>query len=285
MNAPPPSLRIERAHHALRSRPIRALTKSRGLIAFFFACFFASLSLSEASAQSASDERARTHFMAGSSYFEEGQYDQAGDEFMKSYRLSERPELLLNAGMAYERAGAFDEASAALRIYLERIPEGSDEARALSSRIRHLDSRAEEQRRIEAELEEARLAREAHQDERSRRLTWMGWSGVGAGSLGAVSLVASLATGLKANSVHGDLDELCGPSGASCPTGTSTDIKKGERLARASTATLITGAALGAGAAVLIILDLKRAKNDEPTSAWRLDSGPGELGLSLRRDF
>lgn len=113
----------------------------------------------------------------------------------------------------------------------------------------------------------------------------MGWSGVGAGSLGVVSLISSLATGLKANSVHGDLDELCGPSGASCPTGTSTDIKKGERLARASTATLITGAALGAGAAVLIILDLKRAKNDEPTSAWRLDSGPGELGLSLRRDF
>lgn len=245
-------------------------------------------SSASAKAESQADERARTHFMAGSSYFEEGRYHEAGDEFMESYRLSERFELLLNAAMAYERAGAFEPASAALEIYLGRLPEGSDEARSLRARIRHLEARAEEKRRIEAELEEARLVRQYQEqqasDKPSRSLSGLGWGGIGAGSLGALSLITSLATGLKASAVHGDLEERCGLGGASCPIGASDDSARGERLARASTGTLITGVTLGAGAALLILLDLKRSSKED-AHAWQLDQGPGELGLSLRRDF
>lgn len=230
------------------------------------------------------DERARTHFLAGSSYFEEGRYREAGTQFMESYRLSSRPPLLLNAAMAFERAGEFEEAHEALTKYLEHLPEGSDEAPALRARIRNLEERAEEKRRLEAELAEARKAREPERS--APKLGWMGWSGVGAGSAGVASLVASLATGLKASSIHGSLEKVCGPSGQICPVGSQADADRGRRLSRVSTGTLIAGAALAAGGTILLILDLKVKKGeDQSASAWRLDAGPGELGLSLRRDF
>jgi len=54
----------------------------------------------EARAQGSDDERARIHFMAGSNYYDEGQYESAAGEFMEAYRLSHRPQLLLNASTA-----------------------------------------------------------------------------------------------------------------------------------------------------------------------------------------
>ena len=42
------------------------------------------------------DERARTHFEAGSSYYDQARYADAAREFQASYNLSPHPELLLN---------------------------------------------------------------------------------------------------------------------------------------------------------------------------------------------
>ena len=44
------------------------------------------------------DERAHAHFMAAQSYMDQGRYEDAAEQFEESYRLSQREELLRNAG-------------------------------------------------------------------------------------------------------------------------------------------------------------------------------------------
>ena len=60
---------------------------------------------SVAVAQTSADERAQFHFRAGTSYFEDGRYAESAEQFDEAYRLSQRPMLLANASLAYERAG------------------------------------------------------------------------------------------------------------------------------------------------------------------------------------
>ncbi len=56
-------------------------------------------------AQDSDDERAHTHFTAGRSYFEEGNYEQALAEFQHAYELSHRDVLLVNVANCQERLG------------------------------------------------------------------------------------------------------------------------------------------------------------------------------------
>lgn len=111
----------------------------------FVAAAFAVVALlhpaSSASAQS-DDERARLHFSAGRSYYEEGSYEQALVEFQRSYDLSQRAVLLVNVANSLERLGRWREAADSLEQYVATLEE-ADAARAtLVRRIENLRQRA-----------------------------------------------------------------------------------------------------------------------------------------------
>ena len=55
-----------------------------------------------AQAQRTDQERARDHFEAGTSYFEQRRYVEAATQFRDSYALSSHPELLLNIATSLE---------------------------------------------------------------------------------------------------------------------------------------------------------------------------------------
>jgi len=89
------------------------------------------------------DRLARTHYEAGSSYYQQGRYDDALREFEEAYRLSSEARkavLLYNIGLAHERLGHLTEAIDALRRYLEGSP-NADDAEIVNERMRTLQAR------------------------------------------------------------------------------------------------------------------------------------------------
>jgi len=93
------------------------------------------------------DERARFHFQAGRSYFEQGRYEDSIREWDESYRLSGRAILLTNMAEAQARVFRFDDAIASLERYLR---EGGAEAEGnrttIESRIASLRELGEQLR-------------------------------------------------------------------------------------------------------------------------------------------
>lgn len=93
-------------------------------------------------AQSDDESRARGHFEAASSYFEEGEYEDALREFSRAYDLSQRPGLLYNIGLAHERLGHYEEAARFLRQYLSEETREIPNRSALEHRVEALERRA-----------------------------------------------------------------------------------------------------------------------------------------------
>jgi tetratricopeptide (TPR) repeat protein len=88
------------------------------------------------------DERARTHFQAGTSYFEAAQYEDALREFEQAYRLSNRVGLLYNLSISHERLSHWREAADFLEQYIQQRPD-LDNREVLELKIRNLRERAE----------------------------------------------------------------------------------------------------------------------------------------------
>src|SRR6185503_10468568 len=87
----------------------------------------------------------RTHYEAGSSYYQQGRYADALREFEEAYRLSSaarKPALLYNIGQAHERLNRLADAIDAFRRYLEASP-GADDAEVVRERINTLQARLE----------------------------------------------------------------------------------------------------------------------------------------------
>lgn len=121
--------------------------------------FASSLLLAPGSAHAQTDdERAHTHFTAGRSYFEEGNYEQALDEFNHAYELSHRDVLLVNIANCQERLGQWREAAATLERYLGVIAADAEDRGPMQRRVEALRQRADQHDAEEA----ARIAAAAH---------------------------------------------------------------------------------------------------------------------------
>ena len=63
---------------------------------------------------------ARTLFTEGAAAYAEGDFQRAAEKFVAAHRLAPSPALAFNAGRAYERMSAYDEAIRYFRMYLRR---------------------------------------------------------------------------------------------------------------------------------------------------------------------
>ncbi len=257
----------------------------------FAVCVVVALALglsSDARAQGTDDERARGHFLAGNSYFQQARYAEAHDQFLEAYELSGRVELLLNASMAAERNLDFEEAIRLLDQFLEVAPP------------EHQMRNVEAERRTRLVVLRDRAAQtgttrtqtttpattETEAEAGGGGLGTLGWVGVGTAGGGVALGVVSLATGLVANGKYGDLEDDC--PGGTCPPGSGGRISSGRTMARLSTGTMFIGAAGLVTGIVLIILDDGPADEaSAPAASLRpaVTGGPGEAGLGLRWSF
>lgn len=98
----------------------------------------------------ASTEEARGLFEAGRVAFAEGRFEAALRRFQDAYEVSGHPELLYNVGMCLERLQRDEEALAALREYLERVPDSPLRGN-VEGRISSLEASVAERQRLEAE--------------------------------------------------------------------------------------------------------------------------------------
>lgn len=106
-------------------------------------CSFAAVA--HAQETGADDERARVHFQSGRSYFEEGSYEQALQEFSRAYELSPRAVLLVNIANVQERLAQWDAAAASLQRFVDTLPATDPQVATLQRRIVHLRERQAQQ--------------------------------------------------------------------------------------------------------------------------------------------
>jgi tetratricopeptide (TPR) repeat protein len=79
-------------------------------------------------ASSYEDELARAHFLSGQSYFDEGRFADALNEFREAYHISRVAGFQYNLGVCEEKLGHFDAAIASFERYLREAPAAPDRA-------------------------------------------------------------------------------------------------------------------------------------------------------------
>lgn len=250
-----------------------------------------------ASAQS-DDERARMHFQAGRSYFEQGRYEDSLREWQESYRLSNRHILLVNIANAQERLFQFSPAIESLQRYLQVGGTDATENRTtIEARIDGLRRSAERfaanqgnsgtsettETPTETPTETSTTDQtteqpteepvEAPVEERPRRL----WTWIGVGATGAFGIVA-IATGAVALSRSSELEEGC--TGTQCPSSLQDTSDSGHGLAIATDVFIGLTAAAAIGTVVAIVLEGRRGRNSS-TARVTPNLGPGHAGLSV----
>ncbi len=260
------------------------MTRSTIAALFAFATLFALTTVGGARvahAQASDDEQARTHFMAGTSYFDQARYEEAAAEFEESYRLSGRGLLLVNIARCFERLGRWDDAVSYLERYLADA--GDVENRnTLEARLASYRERAAAQAPAADPVPTNEGSSAADSGPSGLFIGAMIALGVGAASAGVF-----LGTGLAAHGNYERLQEECGPGGT-CPGSLRDVADEGALLADVSTVfTVISIAALATGAALLIV-DLATADDGDAESASaRLEATPlpGGGALSVRGRF
>jgi tetratricopeptide (TPR) repeat protein len=245
------------------------------------------------------DERAHGHFLAGRSYMDQGRYEDAAEQFQESYHLSERPELLLNTAVAYERAAMFAEAAGALEQWLSVSPEDHPDRRTVTTRAESLRERAESgqtDQTDEGELEALVDESDAETDSSlADAVEESGDGGGGIGGLGIVGIItagvgvalgaAVIGTGVAAHGTYGDLESAC-PGGA-CSPDRQSDIDSGKSLATVSTALTPVAIVAAAVGVALLIIDLTGDSSDNESAQARLGvaAAPGQVAVSLDGSF
>ena len=250
------------------------------------------------------DERARTHFEAGRSYYEQAQYEDAAREFQEAFDLSGRPELLLNLSQAEERALHYEDAIGAAQRYLELVP-NAENRKTIEDRIaglQQLKQRYDEggpaPLSAPGALESpqplapgatppavpptaAKPAPPAPAPAPELALSPAPSEGrftvpaIVLMGTGGAALVGALVTGLVAHADYRSLERQC--TGGLCPRAAENELDEGETLSVLSTVLTIVGvAAAGAGAALLV------AGSDHPQEAGQVSfrSGPTLLSAS-----
>ncbi|MFK7987035.1 MAG: hypothetical protein AB8I08_13505 [Sandaracinaceae bacterium] len=241
------------------------------------------------------DERARMHFQAGRSYFDQRRLEDALREFNEAYRLSERAALLLNIATVLERLERLDEAADTVDRYLDLEPD-ADDRRTLTERAASMRALAAEQR---AEAEAATTTDTAPDPPDDPGAdTPSSASGGGMGTLGLVGIIVAgvgvaavvptVAFGVISEDHYQRVQTECSADGT-CPASVQDSLEEGPLFADISTAMLFVSIGLVAAGAALFTVDLVSGGDDasgeaasedaEAEVTAQLDVGPGSLAL------
>ena len=214
-------------------------------------------------------EAARAHFMAGSAYYEQANYGDAVKEFNEAYRLSQRPDLLYNIALAYERLGKLDEAIDALGRYLKDKPDAQDRG-IIQTRIENLEKRRDAARdAVEAQPAPPPLVTAAPVAPKKPRHV----ASYVVGGIGVAALLASIGTGATALSIQSDVDSKC--QHMICPSSERNQVAEGKALALSTDIMIGIGAAAVLVGVVLFVVESRRPAR----TSWL---GPTQDGLSVQ---
>jgi tetratricopeptide (TPR) repeat protein len=239
------------------------------------------------------DREARSLFSAASSAYGEGRYESALEYFERAYALSGRPALLFNMAATADRLRRDEDALGWYRGYLEALPD-SPNATEVKARIAVLERTIEARHAKAAADAEAETVPEAPPAPEPREVDVSGApapvpsrgklvAGVASSGAGALLLVVGAATGGRALTLDRSLSERCDPT---CAASDEADLTRRDRLAAASTATLVTGAVAAAAGVTLLVLHLTGATKDrEAAVAVAPLLGPGVAGAAARWSF
>lgn len=227
-----------------------------------FATLLFVLALPSLASAQGDTERARAHHEAGVSYFDQGRYEEAAEQFQEAYALSGRHHLLLNVSRALELSGDPGGAADALERYLAAEP-NADSRVTLERRMQELRARAQA---------DAPPPEEPSGDS-SPDVTAPVILLAGAGAVLATALV----TGLVALDLHGSVSGRC-PDRSACPPEVQSDIDTGSALALTSDILYGVGGALAIAGGVWLIVALATGGDDDASAACTA----GGCGPALR---
>ncbi len=242
-----------------------------------------------AHAMTEEEERAKAHFLAGQSYYEQASYTDALREFNEAYRISKKPALLYNVARCFEALEQYADAVKMLERYLEEDPQTTDR-QAVETRIANLKEREAAQKKAAAEAAEAArppaattapaTTAPATTPRRKRLYTWI------VGGVGVAALAAALGTGIASQLDYSDLSSKC--TGNACDPTTvanaQTKINTGKKLAIATDVLWPVGVAAVAAGAVLFFVEGRHHKSEHASVVVPL-VGPSLGGLAVARDF
>ncbi len=229
------------------------------------------------------DERAKAHFLAGQSYYEQASYTDALREFNEAYRISKRPALLYNIARCHEALEQYADAVKMLEAYLDQDPTTSDRE-AVQTRIANLKEREAAQEKAQKAAAEAAKPPPTPAPQppptpaphRKRLATWI------VGGVGVAALAAALGTGVASQVDYNDLSSKC--TGGSCDPSLQSKINTGKKLAVATDVLWPVGAACVAAGVVLFFVEGRHGHKEHASVVVPL-VGPSLGGLAVARDF
>jgi tetratricopeptide (TPR) repeat protein len=242
------------------------------------------LAAAPAAAMTEEEERAKAHFLAGQSYYDQASYADALKEFNEAYRISKRAPLLYNIARCHEALDQVPEAVAMLERYLHEAPDSADRA-AIEARINNLKTRPRKQTTppaagaVAPSPPAAVAAPEpSPPSPRPRLWTWV------VGGIGVATLAAALGTGVASQLAYNDLDARC--TNNHCDPAMVKDAQErvdgGKRLALATDVLWPIGAAAVATAAVLFFVEGRPPRRHARVTPL---FAPGAGGLVVASDF
>jgi len=261
---------------------LRTITPLLGVI------LISALALQAKAQESHDEQRARDHFNAGTSYYEESRFDDAVREFKEAYRLSHHSVLLINIARAYEHALQFDEAIVHYQQYLDEKPDAADRD-AIEARIEYLKKMSEKVQQGEVAQEQAleplptsdvpeqldQPQEESEFDEQAETQSSeeQGLEESGSsiipwviGGTGLALLAAGTVTGIMALGKQSDLDENCYDKKLCLPS-EQDNIDSLKTLALVTDILLPLGGAAVVTAAVWILIENGGSESDTPGRA------------------
>lgn len=193
-----------------------------------------------ASAPTENDLRARRYFEAGSTRYDDGDYEGAADDFRRAYELSHRTGLLFNLYLAEERRGHLDVAADYLDRYLAANPtlEGREQMLVRLQNLRERIGREHEASAPSATSSEA--PSDAPASGGIPTASWIAWGTAAAG-------VATFAVfGAMALSENSRLRDSCGSSaGRTCTDDDVGPLRRDDLIADIGLGVAIAGTVAG----------------------------------------